>query len=441
VRRLLRGFPARLLLFVALALAVRWVAVAVHYNDLPLGLDDNNAYHLQAILLADEGGFYEPFVYQDSVEAGGPPVYQQSAGHPPGYIAYLAAFALVGLDSPLSNRLASGLAGAAAVGLIGIAARMVGRWAGLAQTGADRAGLIAAFLAAVYPYLWVNDALILSESLYAGLIALVILAAYRFWRSPTWGRAALLGASVGVAALTRSEGFLLLPGLILPLAAVLRDQTWQRRLALAAGSGAVALALMAPWMIFNVLRFDEPAPPYLATGSGRVLAYGNCDLTYSGRFLGYWNTACAPTEFAAGDESVIDRAHREQATDYMQDHLGRLPVVVAARVGRIWQVYRTDQGVEFDRFFERRGELPSRVGLGLYYAMIPVGIAGVILLRRARVTLVPLVAPFLLVTFTAATTFGVTRYRVPAEVALVILAGLGSAWVTTRSTADAAASG
>jgi 4-amino-4-deoxy-L-arabinose transferase-like glycosyltransferase len=436
VRSALRGFPARLLLLVALALAVRWVAVAVHYNDLPLGLDDNNAYHTQAILLADHGGFYEPFVYRDSLEAGGPPVYQQSAGHPPGYIAYLAAYALVGLDSALSNRLASGIAGAAAVALIGILARMLGRWAGLGDRAADRAGLLAAFAAAIYPNLWVNDSLILSESLYAGLIALVLLTSYRLWRAPSWSRAALLGVSVGVAALTRSEGFLLLVGLVAPLALVLRTEPWRRRLAFGALAGAVGLAVMAPWMIFNLNRFDEPAPPWLATGSGRVLAFGNCDLTYSGRFLGYWNSQC-PTPFVDGDESVIDTAHREVATEFMRDHLDRLPVVVAARVGRIWQVYRTDQGVEFDRFFERRGEGPARVGLGLYLAMVPVAVAGGVLLWRRRVTLVPLLAQVVLVTFTAATTFGVTRYRVPADVALVVLAGLGLAWVGSGSSSRA----
>ena len=47
------------------------------------------------------------------------------------------------------------------------------------------------------------------------------------------------------------------------------------------------------------------------------------------------------------------------------------------------------------------------------------------------------VAPFVLVTFTAATTFGITRYRVPSEVALTILAGLGTAWITARDRAPA----
>jgi 4-amino-4-deoxy-L-arabinose transferase-like glycosyltransferase len=297
---------------------------------------------------------------------------------------------------------------------------------------ADRAGLIAAALAAIYPNLWINDALILSESLAAGLIALVIFCAYRFWDHCSWRNAALLGVSVAAVTLTRSEGLLLLPGLVLPLALVLKDQSWRHRLTLAVGTGAIALALMAPWMTRNVATFNEPAPPFLATGSGRVLAFGNCDATYSGKFLGYWNIECAPSEFS-GDESEIDTIHREKATEYMQDHLDELPKVMVARVGRMWHLYRVDEGLEFDRFFERRGLDEVKFALAQFYVMVPVAIAGGVLLWRRRVTLIPLVAPFVLVTFTAATTFGITRYRVPSEVALTILAGLGTAWVTARA--------
>lgn len=435
MRSRLRGFPARLLLVVALALAVRFLAVFLHYGDLPLELDDNYAYHKQAQLLVEEGGFYEPFVWRDSVEAGGPPVLEPSAGHPPGYVIYLGAYALVGLDSPTANRLASGIAGAAAVALIGILGRRVGRLARLDEGTADRAGLAAAVLAALYPNLWINDALILSESLYAGLIALVLLAAFAFWERPSTRRAAVLGVAVGAATLTRSEGLLLLPGLVLPLAMVLRDRTWVERGRLAVVSGLVALALMAPWMIRNATTFEEPAPPYLATGSGRVLAFGNCDATYSGTFLGYWNIDCAPSEFS-GDESEIDTIHREKATEYMQDHRSELPKVALARVGRMWHVFRIDQGVEFDRFFERRVEWNAQWALAQYYLMVPVAVAAGVLLWRRRVTLIPLVAPFVLVTFTAASTFGITRYRAPSEVALCTLAGLGLAWATSRSSSD-----
>ena len=145
MRSRLRGFPARLLLLVALALAVRWIAVFAHYGDLPLELDDNYAYHKQAQLLLDHGGFYEPFVWKDSVEAGGPsgssprPATRRatSSTSPPSASSAWTA--------PTANRLASGFGGAAAVGLIGIAARWVGRRAGLGEGVADRAGLIAAW--------------------------------------------------------------------------------------------------------------------------------------------------------------------------------------------------------------------------------------------------------------------------------------------------------
>ena len=43
------------------------------------------------------------------------------------------------------------------------------------------------------------------------------------------------------------------------------------------------------------------------------------------------------------------------------------------------------------------------------------GVAGLVSLRRRGVTIVPFVAPFAMVTFTAAISFGVTRYRVPAD--------------------------
>ncbi|HYF46875.1 MAG TPA: hypothetical protein VD926_11735, partial [Acidimicrobiales bacterium] len=60
-------FRILLLGVVAVALAVRVLAVLLHYQDLPLGLDDNNGYHVQSLLLADDGGFYDPFACLEDV--------------------------------------------------------------------------------------------------------------------------------------------------------------------------------------------------------------------------------------------------------------------------------------------------------------------------------------------------------------------------------------
>jgi hypothetical protein len=60
------------------------------------------------------------------------------------------------------------------------------------------------------------------------------------------------------------------------------------------------------------------------------------------------------------------------------DHTSELPKVVAARVGRMWGVFRPLQTVDLDG----RGVNADRVGLVASYILIPLGIAGLILLRR-----------------------------------------------------------
>ncbi|OWY60777.1 hypothetical protein B7486_67345, partial [cyanobacterium TDX16] len=222
----------------------------------------------------------------------------------------------------------------------------------------------------------------------------------------------------------------------------------------------------------NTLEFKDPAT--MATGSGRVLAYANCDETYSGEFLGYWNDACTLTEFPGDrelraardelavdpddparqaawdeavqeyvdtvDESVIDTAHREKATAYIEDHWTELPPVVAARIGRMWDVYRPGQGVDFNVFFERRGLWPSRAALAMYYVLLPLAVWGLVIMRRRKQTIIPFLGIAAMITFTAASTFGITRYRVPLEVGIVVLAAisLDHLWSRIRGRGDEA---
>jgi hypothetical protein len=57
-------------------------------------------------------------------------------------------------------------------------------------------------------------------------------------------------------------------------------------------------------------------------------------------------------------------------------------------------------------------------------------------LWRRRETLVVLAAPFVLVTLTAALAYGATRFRMPAEVALVVLAAVGADALARRPAAS-----
>jgi hypothetical protein len=416
----------------AVAIRVVWVLTFGRHQEVA---GDQVFYHYQALALAKGDGFVNPYAWNDAAHR----VLIPSALHPPGYSSYLAVASLLGLRSQLQHRLVSVLLGAAMVVVVGYVAR---RLAG------DRAGLAAAGFAAVYPTLWVNDGVLAAESLYALAIALIFLTAYRLWEQPDLGRAAWLGAAIALAGLTRAEGVLLYVVLVVPLALVLRGPTLAKKAGIVAVAGATGALLLAPWVVRNMTTWDQPV--VMSTGTGFVLEIANCDATYSGRYLGYWSEQCdrswtwpvqpklhagmTASERAAARraasianariEPKVEERKRQAAIDYISSHERRFPVVVAARVGRIWDLYRPAQSVEFNDFFERRGRWPSIAGLAMYYLLVVLAVVALVHLHRRKITIVPFIAVALTVTATAATSFGITRYRVGADVGLAILGGI-----------------
>lgn len=431
---LVDDFRVRLGLVAAGGLAVRvaWVLAWARNQELA---GDQVFYHYQGRALAEGAGFVNPYAWNDTARQ----IEIPTAVHPPLYSLYLGAVSLFGGRSELSHRMASVVLGVACVVLVGLVAR---RLAG------DRAGLLAAVAAALYPNLWINDGLLAAESLYAPAIAIVLLTAYRFWDDVSAANAAWLGAAIAVAALTRAEAAILFVLLAVPLIAILRRVEWRRKVVLLGWMALAGLVTMSPWLIRNLTTFDDPV--LLSSGAGYVIEISNCDETYSGPMLGYWSTACDRAESwvyqpeftegmsAAERESAIrdaavqnatheaenERSKRIEGMSYVRDHLGRVPVVVAARVGRMWDVWRPAQGIDLNVFFERRGRLASQMALASYYVLLPLAVVGGAVLWRRRITVVPFVALGLMATTTAAMSFGITRYRVGLDVGLTVLAGV-----------------
>jgi 4-amino-4-deoxy-L-arabinose transferase-like glycosyltransferase len=409
----LRRFTIALSVVVAGALVVRLVYVLVHLRHEPLG-GDSLYYSLQGHDLAHGRWFIEPYRFRlDHVT-------EPSAYHPPLFSLYLGVVSRLGADSFLAHRIAACVVGAAAVGAIGFLGR---RLAG------NRVGLLAAGIAALYPYLWINDAVVLSESLLALITALMLLAAYAFWRIPSPWRAAALGAGIGLLALTRAEGVLLFALLALPVAFAVPGLDWRGRLERIGVIALAALALVLPWVAFNLARFEAPA--YLSTGSGVTLVDSSCNAVYSGPFIGWWSFLCIPDRIS-NDEAVNDRENREVALRYVRRHTSDLPTVVAARVGRMWGVFRPLQTADLDG----RGVNADRVGLAASYVLIPLAIGGLVMLRRRREPILPMLALGAMVTITAALFYGAVRFRVPADVAIVVCAAvaLDAAWCKLRPT-------
>ena len=423
------AFGTRLTLIVALGLVVRLLHLFLVAADNPLS-GDAASYHLGANLFADGLGFTEPFRYLygavDEVLLDGRTVevvtpighLEPTAGHPPGWTLLLGIGAFLGLTGVFEAQLLATVLGLPAIALVGLAGR---------RLGSERLGLISAGLAATYAFVWVNDGLLMAETVAIGAAAGTVLVGLQFATSPDRRNAALLGLVGGLAALCRAELVLYLP-LVAAIVLVNKPLQWRERLLRYFVVGLAALAVVSPWIVRNLLVFEEPV--LLSNGAGTVLVQANCDPTYYGPELGYWQISCGqPAPYGSGgellDESQRDRVVRDRAFDYIRAHQGRLvDTVIPARAGRLWAVYQPVGQLRLDTLVDRRSFAVSVLGLVQYYLLVPFAAAGVVLLWRRRGALLVVTAWIPVVTLTAVTAFGNTRYRTAAEVSLILLAAV-----------------
>ncbi len=419
---------------------------------------DSAYYYIQGRMVARNHWFVDSYGWF----ASGGERFKPSSGNPPLFTMFLGLLARIGITSGTGMRVATALLGVVGVVLLVTLTR---------KLAGPRAALIAGVIAAVYPMLWINDGMLLSETLYVPMILLALHAAYRFWERPGYGSAAVFGVAMALAALTRGEALILLGIMLLPLLWGLRDQGWARLIKLAATTWIVGGLVIAPWLAFNLTRFADPV--LMTSSTGAVLSSANCDITYYGESIGYYGN-CFDEYVAKGlligkipgcdqaavdaavidpkgadaakcwpnspdlDESQRDKFGRDIAIEYMKTHKRRLPVVMAARVGRMWDLYVPDlgrddeplgQNVRFNWQVEGRGKRASEVGVLMFYALLPFAVAGGLWLWRRRIPLSPLLSMTIVITVTSAFTFGITRYRVPVDVVVVILGAAGVEWV------------
>jgi 4-amino-4-deoxy-L-arabinose transferase-like glycosyltransferase len=383
--------------FVALAVRIAYVAFVV--GDDPVA-GDAIYYSAQAEVITRGDFFDHPFTGEPA------------ADHPPVTALLLALPSLGPGDPALEQRIFMAFLGTAAVVAI----------AGLGHlVGGRRVGLVAGSLAAVHPGLWINDGLAMSETPTALVTAVLLIVAIRWRRGevPSW----VLGVVGGVAALTRAE-LALLVALVVATSVTRRWREWLPAGALVAASAA---AVMAPWTAFNLVRFEEPVA--VSTNDGLTLLGSNCDPAY-GDGLGFWHLSCAfETE---GDQSEVSSAYRAEAVDYARAHADRLPKVVAARIGRVWSLYRPMDMVHLNTG-EGRPETASRLAVYAWFGLAALGGCGLWLLRRRQGPWLLLLLPGVSVTVVAALTYGIPRFRLSAEVALIPAAALALVHLASRA--------
>jgi 4-amino-4-deoxy-L-arabinose transferase-like glycosyltransferase len=400
----------------ALALRATYIAVA-KYGEPPLG--DQVYYNAQANANAAGRWFRDAFDDEPTAE------------HPP-----LAALALTPTswfaqqiddttDNVLAHRFTMAVFGVGVVVLLGLLGRVV---------AGERAGLIAAGLATVYPALWINDGLVMSETIATLAVALVLLLVHRFIATPCVLDAALAGAACGLAAMARQELLMLLPITIVPVLLLARTVDLRRRFVMVGASMLATVILAAPWVMWNLVRFDRPVT--FSTNDGLTICGANLHRVYYGSQTGLWALDCLGFDVPEGDRSVRSEALRERGFDFITDHLDRLPVVVMARVARVWSLYAPRQMVDYNQG-EGREPWASWLAFAAWWLLVPAAVGGAVALRRRKVALWPLLSQLVIVTITAVAIYGLVRFRIAAEVSVVVLAAVGiDAIVRARAAGD-----
>lgn len=408
------SFRTRLGLLSAVALVWRVFYILRWKGDDRDLSDEGDAFYYSAQAVVNARG--ELFTHP---HFGGP-----AADHPP--VTSLLVTPVSWIDDPLrlilAQRLVMALVGTLTVVVIGLIGR---RLAG------PRAGLLAATLAAGYAALWMNDALVMAEAPAALCTALLLLGALAIREDPTVRRLAVYGALAGVATLTRAELALLLPALAVPALWSARSVPPSARRRAGAAAVAMFCLVLAPWVVWNLSRFEEPT--LLSTNDGLTLLGANCHSTYFTPAIGFWDLRCALAHPVEGDQSEVSAAWRAEGLSYARDNLGRLPKVAVARVGRVWGVYEPRQMVFFNGG-EGREAWASWTGMYQSWVLYPVAAVGAVVLRRRRQPVLPLLTTVGTVTLTGLAFYGIVRFRVPADVALVVLGGvaLDAAWRAIR---------
>jgi hypothetical protein len=315
-------------------------------------------------------------------------------------------------DPVLAQRLFACLIGSATVLVIGLTVR---------KLAGPIAGIFAAALAAVYPNLVVLDGLLLVESIYGLTIAAILLATYRLLENPSVLSAAVLGILFGLAALQRTDSLVLLLILFFPL-------LWKMRgsdvgpLKIAVMSVLCTLFIVVPWSIYATSSSTTLVP--IATNARESLVNDNCSETWFGPNAGYWSNSC------------IESPPGEKGLRFAVRHAESFPRLALQRIGRTFDFYEPAQNARLAALIDGRSPDLTLLGRFVWWMSLPLAIFGAMQCRRLKIWLWPLLCPVFLSIGLSVISHGETRFRVAAEIGIIMLAGIGMARIGSRASTD-----
>lgn len=411
----LARLPRAAWLILALALVLRLVIVVATPDYRPLADSADYDRHARSIAAGDG------YPRSEHAADGG-----ETAFRPPGYPVFLAAVYKATGNSWTAGRLAQALLGVAAVALIGLIAWQL--W--------DRLRALAAMgVAAIAPPLLVPLAALLSDPLFLVLMLGAVAAMLEHRRSGDRYRWALTaGALCGLAVLTRTNGLILLPLLMIGVWTLRPLLSW-RAIAAPAALLATALLVIAPWTVRNAIVFDAFVPVSTQGGFTLAVTYNDAarlDPTHPS--LPHYESEHTPTARRTGmTEAELDDALRARAVRYMREHPWYLVQTAWRNAGR---------ALHFDGFGLARTTAASvgtprwlaDVGVVSFYVIGLAMLVGAFLPPARRAPLVMWAIPVLMLA-SAILISGKTRYRVIADPFIIMLAALAVSAAIERARA------
>lgn len=388
-----------------LACAVRLIAVSA-FPTVPLA--DAADYHRLAVALTDGGGY---------VSASGVP----TAWRPPGYPIFLfIIYRLFGTSVQAAYFVQAVLGVVTVLLLVALGVLTIGR------TEAFLGGLFAAF----YPSLFWLPRVLLSENLSLPLLLASLCLAVLLVKTNSRWLALILGVLLGVCVLVRGANLFVAALIALGLALPFLRQAfaWRNYLLCLVLIGLGGLIVVLPWTGRNFLVFRRFVP--LATQEGMAL-YASYWPPVSGAKRIWGNLPGIEDEEVAFASSLSDEV---ETSRYLQGLVWHRLRAEPSHFFRLWPQKIISTLAPFDwEWFPHRAGASRSVNIGYLLVLVPALCGALVLMRHLSWDFWPLAVLPLSVLIQTLLFYGSPRFRLPAELIVLLLAPVGLRWARRRA--------
>ena len=404
----------------ALSVLLR-LAVALYLGnvvDAPELLTDQRSYHALGARLAAGYGFTFPDNWYPFTAAGEPTSHWS-------FLYSLVVAAVYALAGPqiLAMRLVQAVLGGLLLPwmVYRLAKALFSGPGGENDHAAGTIALVAAFVAAVYPYFVLYSATLMTETFF--LITLLwslergLALANRLRAGEAkglWRLGLALGVSLGLATLLRQSILPWVPVLFLYLLWL----GWRSgRLRAAVGAlalvGLILIGFIAPFTVRNTLVYDE----FLLLNSNAGYAMYSAQHPMHGTNFREFDAAPLPEGMWGRPEPEMDRALMQQGIQFVLDNPGRYQLLSLSRVRAFFEFWPTPDTTLLHNI-GRTASFGLLLPFLLYGLVLAIGRPGFV----KRNTLLFLFAGFYTVLHLL--TWAMVRYRLPVDAVLIPLAAL-----------------